>query len=393
MIYLKYDHAFFDAGVSRVGTRSVKWDDPAHCRPGDLPLWVADWDFRCAEPIVQALKDRAAHPCYGYPCSDPADQTAFCDYWQRRHQLAIRPDQTVLMPCVVTGIRQAVLTFTQPGDSVLIMTPLYPPFSDSIRRSERKIWDVPLHKQADARYDIDFQGVEDALKRGVRMILFCNPHNPVSRAWRREELARLVALANAYGALLVSDEIHADFVYKPLKFISMLSIPGAKDCTLMFTAASKTFNVPGLQQATAVSFNKDLLKRFSDHMEMQGVVSGNVFALPATQAAYTSCDDWLDGMLSYLEESRKILFDALKEKLPEAVLSPIEATALSWIDLSAYDPDSESINQKLRSHRVVLNPGTIFGRENGNGFMRLNFACPQASLLEGVDRMSRALTK
>ncbi|MBQ9301236.1 MAG: PatB family C-S lyase [Clostridia bacterium] len=388
---MHYDRAFFDAGIDRAHTRCLKWDDPSHCKPGDLAMWVADWDFRCADPIVEALKARADHPCYGYPCADANDQAAFCGYWQRRHQLTVLPEQTVMLPCVVTGLRQAVLTFTEPGESVLIMTPLYAPFSDAVHRSGRKILDVPLLKQPDARYDIDFDGVEKALQNGVRIILFCNPHNPVSRAWRKEELARLVELANAHHAMIVSDEIHADFVYQPLRFVSMLSVPGAEKCTLMLTAASKTFNIPGLQQATAVSFNGELLKKLADHMEMQGITSGNVFALPATQAAYTLCDDWLDTMLSYLDESRQLLSDRLRELLPKAVLTPVEATALCWIDLRAYDPDSQSLDKKLRSAQLVLNSGTIFGQENGNGYMRLNFACPHAALAEGIRRMAQAL--
>ena len=388
---MQYDRSFFDAGIDRANTQCAKWDDPAFCKPGDLPMWVADWDFRCAEPIVEALKKRADHPCYGYPCDDKNDAKAFCGYWLRRHQLNIQPEQIVRLPCVVTGLRQAVLTFTQPGDPVLIMSPLYAPFSDSIRRAGRTVADVPLLKREDARYDIDFAGVENALKGGVRLILFCNPHNPVSRAWRREELTRIVELATAYGAVIVSDEIHADFVYQPQRFISMLSIPGAEKCTLMLTAASKTFNIPGLQQAAAVSFNAEILKNIAEHMEMQGITSGNVFALPATQAAYSQCDDWLDGLLAYLDESRSILSDQLHSLLPDAILTPIEATALSWIDLRAYDPDCRSLDEKLRSAHLVLTPGTVFGQTNGNGYMRLNFACPHAVLMEGVRRMAQAL--
>ena len=179
---MKYDRAFFDQGIDRRNSRCAKWDAPSFCKSGDLPLWVADWDFRCAQPIVDALKQRAEHPCYGYPCGDPADQTAFCDYWQRRHQLTIQPEQTAMMPCVVTGLRQAVLTFSKPGDRVLIMTPLYAPFTDAIKRAGRTVADVPMLKDEAARYSIDFDGVEKALHDGVRLILFCNPHNPVSRA-------------------------------------------------------------------------------------------------------------------------------------------------------------------------------------------------------------------
>ena len=152
---MKYDRSFFDAGIERKGTRCVKWDAD-FIQPGDLPMWVADWDFQCAEPIVEALKQRAAHPCYGYPCGDPKDKEAFCGYWLRRHGVTIQPDQTLMLPCVVTGIRQMVLAFTQPGDGVLMMTPLYGPFHDSIKRSGRTLINVPLLRREDAGYDIDF---------------------------------------------------------------------------------------------------------------------------------------------------------------------------------------------------------------------------------------------
>ena len=388
---MKYDRSFFDQGIDRRGTRCEKWDDPAFCQPGDLPMWVADWDFRCAEPIVDALRSRAEHGCYGYSCADARDQSAFCGYWQRRHGVTIRPEDTCMLPCVVTGLRQAVLTFTEPGDGVVILTPLYAPFYDAISRSGRVICSVPMTRDENARYQIDFEGIKAALKDGARMILFCNPHNPVSRAWRKEELDRLSALAEEFDVLLVSDEIHADFVYSPLTFHSMLDVPAAKDRVIAFAAASKTFNVPGLQQAMAVSRNADLLRRLKEHMDMQGITSGNAFALPATQAAYTQCDDWLDGMLRYLEESREILAGELPALLPDSVLTPIDATALCWIDLRAYDVNSDSIDQKLRAEHLILNRGTVFGAENGNGFMRLNFACPHASLREGLARMARAM--
>lgn len=388
---MRYDKAFFDAGLQRRNTRCVKWDAADFCGKDDLPMWVADWDFPCADPIVQALKKRAEHPCYGYSCGDPKDAENFCAYWQRRHHVTILPEQTCMLPCVVTGLRQAVLTCSQPGDGVVIMTPLYGPFHDAVVRSGRVIAPAPLIRQGDNRYNIDFDQVEKQLRSGVRLIMFCNPHNPVSRAWRREELTRLVELANAYHAILVSDEIHADFVYEPLEFISMLSIPGAADCTVMLTAASKTFNIPGLQQAMAVSFNAELLKRLSDHMEMQGITSGNVFALPATQAAYMQCDDWLDGLRAYLRESRDILTEALPRLLPKARLTPIEATALCWIDLRAYAENSKEMDRRLREKHLVLNQGTFFGENDGEGFMRLNFACPHAVLREGLRRMTEAM--
>ena len=387
---MKYDKAFFDAGIVRRGTRSVKWDT-SHCGPDDLPMWVADWDFPCAEPIVHALQRRAEHPCYGYPCERPEDKQSFCGYWQRRHQLSILPEQACMLPCVVTGLRQAVLAYTQPGDGVIILTPVYGPFHDAVARSGRAIVGIPMRRDENARYHLPFDQIEDALQQGVRLILFCNPHNPVSRAWSKEELEKLVSLANAHNAILVSDEIHADFVYHPLRFIPMLSVPGAEQCTVMLAAASKTFNIPGLQQSMAVSFNSKLLEKLRSNMEMQGVTSGNVFALEGTIAAYTQCDDWLDGMLVYLDESRRIITEEIPHLLPKAILTPIEATALAWIDLSAYEKNSAALEKKIRAQHVVLNAGTLFDAEQGEGFMRLNFACPHEALREGLRRLARAL--
>ena len=256
-----YDRSFFDKPVNRNGTRSEKWDDQNFCQPGDLPMWVADWDFRCADPIVKAIQKRAQHPIFGYSSNDNNDAEYFCGYWKRRHGLDILPEETCMLPCVVTGLRQTVLLFTQPNDPVIIVTPLYGPFHDSINRSGRRILAAPLISREDNGYDLNLNLIEDHLKSGCRMILFCNPHNPVSRAWRKEELTALVTLANQYEAILVSDEIHADFVYKPIEFIPMLSIPGAESCVISFASASKTFNLPGLQQAMAVSKSKRLLKK------------------------------------------------------------------------------------------------------------------------------------
>ena len=388
-----YDRAFFDNPIDRNGTRAAKWDARQFCQPGDLPLWVADWDFRCAEPIVEAIQKRAQHPIFGYSSGDPNDAGSFCAYWKRRHGLDILPEETCMLPCVVTGLRQTVLLFSQANDPVIIVTPLYGPFHDSINRAGRKILAAPLIPREDNGYDLDLDLIEEHLKSGCRLIMFCNPHNPVSRAWRKEELSALVSLANQYDAILVSDEIHADFVYKPLEFIPLLSIPGSENCVISLASASKTFNIPGLQQAMAVSKSKELLSKLKAQIELQGITSGNIFALAAAQAAYTSCDSWLDGMLEYLDESRVIIKDALAEEVPHAKLAPIEATALAWIDLREYAPTCDELNKKLRASHVVLSSGTGFDAKLGEGFMRLNFGCTHANLREAIHRMSDALQK
>lgn len=388
---MKYDFSFFDAGIDRHGTRCEKWDDPKQCAEGDLAMWVADWDFPCAEPIVNALKARAEHPCYGYSCDDPKDAEAFCGYWKRRHDVDILPEQTMMMPCVVTGLKLAVRVFSKPGEKVIIMPPVYGPFHFSIEGNGRQIAKAPMHKDENGRYHLNYEAIEAELKDGAKCILFCNPHNPASRAWTYDEIKRLIDLANAYDAVLISDEIHADFVFKPHQFVSSMKIDGAEKCVVCLAAASKTFNVPGLQQAMAFSANAELLKKMKAEANAAGVTSGNVFALAATQKAYTECDDWLDGMLAYLEESKRIIEEEVPRLLPKAVLTPIEATCLCWLDLRAYAPTTKELSEKAKKHHVVFTGGTFFDSVLGDGYMRLNFGCPHSMLREAISRLAAAM--
>ena len=388
-----FDQEYFDAGLYRKGTDCIKWDMCQREHGPVLPMWVADMDFPSPPAVQAALLQRAAHPTYGYTESGAEYAKSLCGFWKRHHGVDVDPESIVDLPCVVTGLKVAIQAFTEPGDGVIIQRPVYGPFIESTEVTGRREMDASLIRDENGRYHMDLDKVEQFCREGAKLMMLCNPHNPVSRAWTREELSSLVSILNKYHVALVSDEIHADFVYAPLRFHSMLSVPGAAERTLMLTAASKTFNIPGLQQATAVSFSARIIKALTDNMEMQGVTSGNVFALPATQAAYNQCDDWLDGMLDYLTESRKILADALAEALPKAILTPIEATALSWLDLRAYDAHSDSLDRKLRAKHLVLNNGASFGQANGDGFMRLNFACPHAVLREAVRRLAEALNE
>lgn len=390
---MKYDFSFFDKGVNRFGTRSEKWDDPVHCGKEDLAMWVADWDFACAEPIIKALQDRAQHPCFGYSSPDPQDEATFCGFWERRHNVKISPEQTMMMPCVVTGLKLAVRVFTNPGDKVVILPPVYGPFHFSIESNQRVIAKAPMLTDENARYHIDYDAIENHLKDGAKCVLFCNPHNPVSRVWSFDELKQLVDLCNQYSAVLISDEIHADFVFKPNEFISAMRIPDAENCVVCLTSASKTFNIPGLQQAMAFSRNADLLDKMKAEANAAGVTSGNIFALAATQKAYSECDDWLDGMLAYLEESKKIIETEIPRLMPKARLTPIEATCLCWIDLRAYAPTTEELSAKAKKHHVVFTGGTFFDPILGEGFQRLNFGCPHSMLREAIKRLAAAMNE
>lgn len=387
---MKYDRAFFDAGLERRNTRCEKWDDPEVLGENGLPLWVADMDFRCAQPIMDAIAERAQHPCFGYNLDDGADEAALRGYWQRRHQLTIEKGQSRMLPCVVTGLKTCVRALTAEGDKVAIFTPVYGPFYAAIEANHRVAEKVSLLRGENGSYEMNLPGMEKALKAGAKLIMLCNPHNPVSRAWRREELEKLLSLAEKYDVNIVSDEIHADFVYAPRQFVPLLSLPGAEKRAIMLCAASKTFNVAGLQQAACVCFCPALLEKISDVLNAAGVTSGNTFALYATRAAYEQGDAWLDGLMEYLDENRKALAELVKKHLPRAFLTPVEATYLAWLDLSAYGKTCQEMQESFRAAGVALTAGTFFGDE-GEAFMRINFGCPRRMLEEGIRRMAAAL--
>ena len=388
---MKFDEKYFDQIIDRRNTECEKWDDRSVMNENGVPLWVADMDFSCAPAIMDALRKRAEHPCFGYNTASPADEQALISYWKRRHGLDILPGETQMLPCVITGLKACVRALTKEGDGVAIVTPVYGPFYESIKSNRRAVMPVSLIRDNETlRYTLDLDGMEKALRDGARMMMLCSPHNPVSRLWSGEELTALCRLAEKYDVPIVCDEIHADFVYKPGEFVSILRIPEGEKRAVMLCSASKTFNVAGLQQAAMVCKNPDMLGRLRAEMYASGVTSGNTFALLAARAAYTACDDWLDGLMEYLDGSRKLLAEWMARYVPKARISPIEATYLAWADLSAYGLTCEEMSKKFKDNGVALTGGTFFGPE-GEGFMRVNFACPRAQLMEGIKRLGAAL--
>ena len=387
---MEFDSAFFDAGIDRNGTACEKWDDRAVVGENVVPLWVADMDFRSAPAISEALAGRAAHACYGYTMVVPEDTQAMLDFIRRRHQVSMKTEDTLLLPCVVTGLKLFVRCFTAPGERVAILTPVYGPFTSAIELNGRTAVRIALIRGGDGRYQIDFDQLEAAFRSGVRVLLMCSPHNPVGRCWTEAELTALLGLTRRYGVKLCVDEIHAEFVFAPHRFRSILSYAEPGDEVISLMSASKTFNIAGLQQAYALSANHMMLKALSDEISAAGIVSGNIFALAGTRAAWTQGEAWLDGLMAYLTDNLQLLNRLLKEHLPFARMSPVEATYLAWLDLRAYDGSCASMERKCRQAGVALTSGTFFGPE-GEGFMRLNFGCPAAQLTEGVKRLKAAM--
>ena len=386
-----FDEAFFVRGIDRRNTLAEKWDDRTVMNEGGIPLWVADMDFPCAPAIMEAVQARAKHACFGYSADDPSGDEALIGFWKRRHGLAIAPDEILMLPCVVTGLKAGVRAFTKPGDGVAIFTPVYGPFHASIRLNGRRIIPVPLLRdETTGRYGMNLAGMEDALKGGAKLILFCSPHNPVSRLWTKDELTALCRLAERYDVPMICDEIHADFVFKPGVFTSVLSIPEAADRTVMLCSASKTFNIAGLLQAAAICKNEKMRAALQADMTAAGTMCGNIFAMAAAKAAYTACDEWLDGLVEYLDGSRTLIKQLTEQYLPRAVMTPVEATFLAWLDMRAYGKTCAQIAEKCKAGGVALTGGTFFGEE-GEGFMRVNFGCPRALLTEGMRRLGRIM--
>lgn len=392
---MKYDSGFFDGPVDRCCTACEKWDGLWEDeREGLLPMWVADMDIRCAQEIVDALKTRAEHPVYGYTYERDSGVDAMLSYYKRYQGLTLERDEQATIPCVVTGMKAAILALTEPGDSILIQPPVYGPFFSSALLNGRKVVRNDLLRDGEGRYAINFAQLEAQLSAGVKMMLICSPHNPVGRVWSREELERTYRLCKLYGTTLIADEIHAGFVYEQGAFTSALLLDTAKDAKIaVLTSATKTFNIAGLRQAVLLTRNQSLKITVTDFMDRVGASGVNIFALEATAAAYRHGDAWLEGLLKYLDEARTLLRRELGARLPKAVLSPIQATYMGWIDLRAYGMTGKELMDATYAEGVALTEGTFFDSEGGDGFLRFNFACPHSQTLQALELLERAVKK
>ena len=390
---MAFDKAFFDAGVSRIGTDCAKWDG-MFAEYGDknmLPMWVADMDFPSPPAVYEALEGVLNWRTWGYTMSGKPDAEALCAYWQRRQDVTINPDHVIISPCVVTGMKLAIRATTKPGDGVLITTPVYGPFYASIKDNDRVCVEVPMVVGEDGRYNMDYAAMEAKMADGsAKAAMLCSPHNPCGRAWSAEEMQKVVDLCKKYDLPLIVDEIHADFVFAPGKHVSVLALSNLPEKTIMFCAASKTYNVAGLEQSAIISDNDEVRAAIAKDMNAAGVKGGNCFALAATRAAYTSCDEWLDGLKAYLMDNRDFVYEYVKNNMPKIKVTPLDATYLMWLDCSALGMEQQALIDAIAKAGVKVNDGLFFG-ELGRGFIRLNIGCPKAQLEEALDRIKTVL--
>ena len=388
---VEFNDEYFDQGINRMGTRCEKWDGMREGAgdPEMMPFWVADMDFPSPPAVTQALLARAAHPAYGYTEPEENDYTAAADFWRRRHGISYTKDELTMLPCVITGLKLAIRACTKPGDGVVVMSPVYGPFRFSVQATGRTTVTVPLVAGDDGRMRMDIPGISRALAAGARAVMLCNPHNPVGRCWTRAELEELCVCVSQYGATLISDEIHADFVYPEFTFTPALEVMSERVVALF--AASKTFNVAGLQQCMCACRDEALRTAIRQEVDATGVRCGNLFALEGTRVAYQEGDAWLDGLMHYLDGNRAEIARLVAQYLPKAILHPMEATFLAWLDLRAYGLSEKEMLARCAKAHVRFSEGSFFGAD-GEGFLRVNIGCPRRFLEIAIQRLAKALS-
>ncbi|MDR1210375.1 MAG: pyridoxal phosphate-dependent aminotransferase [Clostridiales bacterium] len=379
---MSYD---FDRIVPRRGTDSLKYDFAAErgMPPGLLPMWVADMDFPAPPEVLADIAETAAHGIFGYTEPKAPYYDAVAEWFGGRYGYRPPREAIVKAPGVVFALAQAVRAFTAPGDAVLIQTPVYYPFYDIVRRNGRTLATNPLTR-TDGAYTIDFDDFErKASENAVKAFILCNPHNPVGRVWTRGELIRLRDICAKNGILVLSDEIHCDFVWGGREHVCYAAL--SKDAFIA-TAPSKTFNLAGLQVSNVFIENASLRRRFRDETASAGYSQLNTVGLRAALSAYEKGGPWLAELKAYLEGNIRAARYFIAECLPKVTLIEPEGTYLLWLDFSAYGLTQAELDRRVTAAGLWLDSGTMFGAE-GEGFQRVNAACPRSVLLEGLRRL------
>ena len=380
----------FDSITHRQTSGSYKWDISDD--PELLPMWVADMDFKTAPAIIEALEQRVRHGIFGYTKVPEAYFLATQNWFATRHQFEIARESMLYTSGVVPALSAILRAVTNPRDKVLVQTPVYNCFFSSIRNMGCEILENPLI-QIDGRFEMDFADLEQkAALPDVKTLLLCNPHNPVGRAWTATELRRLGEICQRHNVLVISDEIHCDLVFPHQKHQPYATL-GAYFLTQSVTciSPSKTFNIAGLQIANTVVADPTLRSRIDKALNIHEVCDVNPFGVTATIAAYTKGAEWLDALRHYLYENYQLVADFLSRELPILKLIKQDATYLVWIDCRSLGISSAVITQQLSEKvHLLVNKGTLYGVA-GEGFIRLNIACPRQVLTEGLVRLKSGL--
>ncbi|MCL6002450.1 MAG: pyridoxal phosphate-dependent aminotransferase [Candidatus Thermoplasmatota archaeon] len=391
MVKNKFD---FDEVLDRRGTASEKWDFMKERFGYEdlLPLWVADMDFRSPQPVIEALVSRAKHGVFGYTGLTQSYYDSVISWYKRKYNWAIRKDWIVFTPGVIPAIAYAIRSFTNPGDKIIVQTPVYYPFFNTIEANGRQVLENPLKFKND-HYEMDFDDLEKKAKDPrAKMMILCSPHNPIGRVWTRKELTRLGEICTENGLLVISDEIHSDIRYPGIVFTNFATISGEfANNSITCTSASKTFNLAGLQISNIIIPNDKIRQNFQNAVSTMGMDLPNSFSGLAVQVAYDRCGTWLDQFLTYLKGNLDFLKEFIKKNIPEVKVIEPQATYLVWLDFRKIEPDPEKLQKLLlKDAKVAFVEGNIF-RSGGDGFERINIACPRSVLKKALEQMARVL--
>lgn len=396
---MKYD---FDIVCDRTNTNCAKWDavESIFGSKDVIPMWVADMDFPVAKPIVEALKKRAEHEFYGYTRQGPEVIEAVVDRMQRKFNWKIKPEWVVFTPGVVPALNAAIRAFSHPGDEIILQQPIYYPFFSAVTNSGCQIVNNGL-KLLNGRYEMDYEDLESRfqLKAGmhpmpnrIKAIVLCNPQNPVGRLWNKEELTRMGEIVIRNGAIVISDEIHCEILFKGYHHTPFATISEEfeQNCVVCM-APSKTFSLAGLEASSIIIPNRKLRESFSN--SRAGILPGpNLFGLTALEAAYRYGDEWLEQILEYLQGNLDITIEYFARKIPKIKVIEPQGTYLLWLDCRELGLDDMALRNFMREKAGVgFDDGFLFG-SGGSGFQRMNIACPRPILQEALRRIEEAVS-
>ncbi|MDM5309433.1 MalY/PatB family protein [Peribacillus frigoritolerans] len=388
---MKYN---FDQVICRLGTDCEKWDDRKNQFGVEdvTPMWVADMDFQSPNPVIEALRQRAEHGVFGYGLRSDSYFESIVNWLNRRHQWSVKKEWITHSPGVIPALSLSIQSFTKQGDKIIIQPPVYHHFARVIQAAGREVVTNPLVLK-NGHYSIDFEDLEAKIDEKVKMFILCSPHNPVGRVWSKDELTRLGQICRKHKILVVADEIHCDFVYHTHTHIPFASISEEfANHSITCIAPSKTFNLMGVQTSSIIIPNRQLRDRFNQELHTLSIGSPNIFGAVALEAAYRYGEEWLDQVLDYLQGNLEYSLSYFRKNIPEINVIQPEGTYLVWLDCRELRFSDKELNEfMLQSARVAMNQGQIFGKE-GEGFMRLNIACPRSMLQNALSGIENAVT-
>jgi len=381
----------FDEIISRKSNFSAKYDEMGakFGRDDLIPMWIADMDFKTAEPIISAMRERLEQGIFGYVSRPDSYFESICEWYEKKHNWNVKSEHMSHSHGVIPGMVMMMKEFTEPGDKIIIQSPVYNEFFEIVEDHKRELVVSPL-KFVNGRYEMDYEDFEAKAKAGAKMFFLCNPHNPVGRVWTKEELKKVGEICLRYGIQVIADEIHCELVYGDNKYIPFASISKEFfENSITCIAPSKTFNLAGLQSSIIIFGNKEQKNKYDYLLQINDIKRNNCFSLVATEAAYRYGEEWLEQLLVYLKDNINFVYDYCKLNIPQIKPNIPEATYLIWIDCSGLGMSSEKL-RSFMTNEAKVGLGLWYGKES-NDHVRMNIACPRSVIEQALIRLKKAV--